>query len=168
MKSYKHIILLLALVLSLSGCGTAKKVPQYATISGTPDLSKYKYVYIHPTTDKTSVSGGVYGGQYGVYGNTSSKSVNPSDIVAGKFIKSGYSVVPDINKALAGQTIIVNIAETGRKQYNILSYSIEMTIQLLDASTYELICNVSAEGMGETEADDVRKAILKCLDAIFR
>lgn len=168
MKSLKHIILLIVCAIGLTGCGAARMVPKYATISNTPDLSKYRYIYIHPTTDKTSVSGGVYGGQYGVYGSTSSKSINPADIVAGRFIKQGFTVVPEIDKAHAAQTIVVNIAETGRKQYTIFAYSIEMTLQLLDASTYDLICNVSAEGLGETETDDVRLAITKCMDAILQ
>lgn len=168
MKAFKHIIVLIVFAIGLTSCGVTKRVPQYATISSTPDLSNYKYVYIHPTTDKTSVSGGVYGGQYGVYGSTTSKSINPADIVAGAFIKKGFTVVPEIDKAHATQTIVINIAETGRKQYTILAYSIEMTLQLMDAYTYDLICNVSAEGMGETETDDVRQAILKCLDAIFK
>ena len=162
MKSCKHIILFLAMALCLLGCG----VPKYATMSGTPSLSKYKYVYITPTSERTSVTGGTYGNQYGVFGSTSSKSINPADVISGAFIKQGFVRLPEIDEDKKPQTIVVNYGESGRKSYG-LAYSIEITIQLLDASTYEVICTTSAEGMGETESDDVRKAILKCLDAIF-
>lgn len=46
-------------------------------------------------------------------------------------------------------------------------YSIEVTLQLLNAQTLELICTSTAEGMGETESDDIRKATIKCVNAIF-
>ena len=54
MKSLRHILILLSMSLALASCG----VPRYATISSKPDLSKYKYVYITPTSEKTSVTGG--------------------------------------------------------------------------------------------------------------
>lgn len=164
MKSLRHILILLSMALGLASCG----VPRYATISSKPDLSKYKYVYITPTSEKTSVTGGTYGNQYGVYGSTSSKSITPSDVIAGYFMKQGFVRIPEINETQKSQTIVVNYGESGRKNYGLGAYSIEVTIQLLDATTYELICSSTAEGMGETETDDVRKATLKCLDAIFQ
>lgn len=163
MKTFKNLLLLFATTFVLASCG----VPRYATLSQKPDLSKYKYVYITPTAEKTSVTGGTYGSQYGVYGSTSSKSITPSDVIAGSFMKQGFVRIPEINDVQKAQTIVVNYGESGRKSYG-LAYSIEVTIQLLDATTYELICSATAEGLGETETDDVRKAILKCLDAIFK
>lgn len=164
MKSLRHILILLSISLALASCG----VPRYATITSKPDLSKYKYVYITPTSEKTSVTGGTYGNQYGVYGSTSSKSITPSDVIAGYFMKQGFVRIPEINETQKSQTIVVNYGESGRKNYGLGAYSIEVTIQLLDATTYELICSSTAEGMGETETDDVRKATIKCLDAIFQ
>lgn len=163
MKSLRHILILLSISLALASCG----VPRYATITSKPDLSKYKYVYITPTSEKTSVTSGTYGNQYGVYESISSKSITPSDVIAGYFMKQGFVRIPEINEIQKSQTIIVNYGESGRKNYG-LGYSIEVTIQLLDATTYELICSSTAEGMGETETDDVRKATIKCLDAIFQ
>ncbi len=149
----------------LVGCGVM--VPKQATVSSKPDLSKYKYVYITSTAEKTSISGKTYGNQYGVYGSTISKSIIPSDVIAGHFMKNGFVRIPEISETQKSQTIVVNYGESGRKNYG-LAYSIEVTIQLLDATTYELICSSTAEGMGETETDDVRKATIKCLDAIFQ
>lgn len=165
MKAFRHIIILLSIAIGFVSC--AVMVPQKANLSSKPDLSKYKYVYITPTSEKTSVTGGTYGNQYGVYGSTSSKSITPSDVIAGYFMKQGFVRIPEINETQKAQTIVVNYGESGRKNYG-LAYSIEVTIQLLDATTYELICSSTAEGMGETETDDVRKATLKCLDAIFQ
>ena len=165
MKTFK-LLLVLTLSLGLVSCGVS--VPKYATLSNKPDLSKYKYVYITPTAEKTSVRGGTYGNQYGVYGSTTSKSITPSDVIAGYFMKQGFVRIPELNDAQKAKTIVVNYGESGRKSYGMGSYSIEVTIQLLDATTYELICSSTAEGMGQTETDDVRKATLKCLDAIFQ
>ncbi len=163
MKTLKRLLIYVSILLGLVCCG----VPRYATISSKPDLSKYKYVYITPTSEKTSVTGETYGNQYGVYGSTSSKSITPSDVIAGYFMKQGFVRIPEINESQKAQTIVVNFGESGRKDY-VLAYSIEVTIQLLDAATYEVICSSTAEGMGETETDDVRIATTKCLDAIFQ
>ena len=166
MKAFRHILILLSISLGLAICGVM--VPQKADLSSKPDLSKYKYVYITPTAEKTSVTGVTYGSQYGVYGSTSSKSLTPSDVIAGYFMKQGFVRIPEINEPQKAQTIVVNYGESGRKNYGLGAYSIEVTIQLLDATTYELICISTAEGMGETETDDMRKATIKCLDAIFQ
>ena len=166
MKAFRHILILLSISLGLASCGV--RVPQKASLSSKPDLSKYKYVYITPTAEKTSVTGVTYGSQYGVYGSTSSKSITPSDVIAGYFMKQGFVRIPELNEPQKAQTIVVNYGESGRKNYGLGAYSIEVTIQLLDATTYELICISTAEGMGATEIDDVRKATIKCLDAIFQ
>ena len=166
MKAFRHILILLSISLGLASCGVM--VPQKADLSSKPDLSKYKYVYITPTAEKTSVTGVTYGSQYGVYGSTSSKSITPSDVIAGYFMKQGFVRIPELNEPQKAQTIVVNYGESGRKNYGLGAYSIEITIQLLDATTYELICSSTAEGMGATETDDVRKATIKCLDAIFQ
>ncbi len=164
MKAAKHFILLLVISLGLTNCG----VPRYASITNKPDLSKYRYVYITPTAERTSVTGGTYGNEYGVFGTTYSKSINPSEIIAGRFMKHGFVMIPEIDAAQKAHTLVVNYGESGRKNRGLGAYSIEVTIQLLDAATYELICSSTAEGMGETEADDIRKATIKCLDAIFQ
>ena len=161
MKAIKPF--LIVLTICLAACG----VPRYATISSTPDLSKFKYVYITQTAEKTSVYGGAFSGIYGIYGITTSESINPSDIIAGSFMKHGFIRVPEITEEQKTQTLIVTFGESGRKGYAFGSYSIEVTIQLLDATTYELICTATAEGMGNTETDDVRLATQKCLDALF-
>ena len=39
-------------------------------------IEMYKYAYISPTKELTSSTGGTYGGQYGIYGSSTTKSVN--------------------------------------------------------------------------------------------
>ena len=164
MKNFKFVILFITILLGLANCG----VPKYASLTNKPDLSKYRYVFITPTAEKASVTGEAFGNQYGLFGSTYSKSIIPSEVIAGSFMKQGFVIVPEILEAQKSQTIIVNYGESGRKNYGLGAYSIEVTIQLLDASSYELICSSTAEGMGETETDDVRKATNKCLNAIFQ
>jgi hypothetical protein len=158
----KKVLFLCLIALSFSGC--ASLLPP--TVTRHSSLDGYKYVYITPTTEKTSVTGGTFGGQYGIYGSTSTHSINPSDIISGHFLKRGYTRLPDIKPELANQTLIVNFGESGRRTVG-LGYSIEVTIQLLSAKTNEVICVGVAEGKGETEADDVRIAIDRCMNEIF-
>lgn len=145
-------------------CGCATLLPP--TITRHSTLDGYKYVYITPTQERTSVTGGTYGGRYGIYGSTSTHSINPSDVISGHFIKRGFTRLPELNPELLEQTLIVNFGETGRRAAG-LGYTIEVTIQLLSAKTNEVICVGVAEGQGETEADDVRIAINRCMDEIF-
>ena len=158
----KKYLLLCLIAIGLSGCATLlpPSVTRHSTLDG------YKYVYITPTSEKTSVTGGTYGGQYGIYGSTSTHSINPTDVISGHFLKRGYTRLPEINPELAEQTLIVNFGESGRRTVG-LGYSIEVTIQLLSAKTNEVVCVGVAEGRGETEADDVRIAINICMDEIF-
>lgn len=127
----------------------------------------YKYVYILDTKELTSSSGGVYGGHYSsVYGATTTKSVNPSDIISGYLLKQGYIRVPELNPTIANETMIVSYGESGRRVAG-LGYAIEVTIQFTTATTHTLIASTTAEGQGETEADDIRIAIYRALDALF-
>ena len=51
--------------------------------------------------------------------------------------------------------------------YRGLGYTIEVTIQFSSAKTNEMICSCTAEGQGETEADDIRQAIRRALTSLF-
>ena len=59
------------------------------TIKNSP-IETFKYIYISPTKILTSTTGGVYGGAYGVFGSTQSKSVNPTDVISGILTKKGF------------------------------------------------------------------------------
>ena len=129
-------------------------------------IEMFKYAYISPTKELTSSTGSTYGGQYGIYGSSTTKSVNPSDIIAGILIQNGFIIVPEIKSELAKETVIVNYGESGRRNRG-FGYTIEVTIQFISADTNQMICSCTAEGQGSTEADDIRQAIKRALDGLF-
>lgn len=149
--------------MALVSCGSLK--PVSVTRNGT--LLGYKYAYINPTSMKiSSESQPIYSnGTYLQYSET--KSTNPSDIISGELIKKGFLIVHDITPDEASQTIVVNYAETGRRNLW-YGYTTEIAIQILSASDNSLLCTGTAEGLGETEADDIRIAIRRCLKEIFK
>ena len=84
-------------------------------------------------------------------------------------MRLGYIQVPEIKPELASQTLIVNYGETGRRNIlgGLLGYTIEITLQFLSAQTLDIVCTSTAEGMGSTEADDIRIAINRALEHVF-
>lgn len=161
MKALKFIALSM-LMLMVSSCASLKPV----TYNGNTSLIGYKYAYITPTSGLSSSSGGVYGNAYGVYGSTISKSINPADVISGILIKNGFTLIPELDDDLKDRTIIINYGETGRRNV-FWGYTIEITLQILSADTLEVLCTTTAEGMGSTEADDIRIAITRAMEAIF-
>ena len=161
MKALKFIALSL-LMLLINSCASLRPV----TYSGNTSLIGYKYAYITPTSGLTSSSGGVYGNAYGVYGSTISKSINPADVISGILMKNGFTLIPELNDDLKDRAIIINYGETGRRNV-FWGYTIEITLQILSADTLEVLCTTTAEGMGSTEADDIRIAITRAMEAIF-
>lgn len=158
-----NLIISFILTLLISGCASMR--PPIVNTYNNDDIFNYRYFYVSPTGDYTS-SSGVYGNQYGVYGGTT-KSTNPSSIISGMLFKNGFIQVNEVNPDNAKETMIVNFGETGRRNVN-LGYSIEVTIQFISAATQRPICSCTAEGQGETEADDVRKAIQRALEPLFK
>lgn len=161
MKLTKIIVLAL-MPLVFASCESLQPV----RVTRNASLDNYTYFYITPTETKTGSSGGVYGNGYGVYGSSKSKSTNPADIISGYLIKRGMVRLPEVKDNLADKTMIINYGETGRRSMG-LGYTIEITLQLLSAKTSEVICVVTGEGQGETEADDIRIAIYRCLEELY-
>lgn len=162
MKIIKNLSLVICTILLMNGC-TPLRMP---VIVRNAPIETYKYVYIYPTNEITSGTGDIYGGQNNIYGYVTTKSVNPRDIIAGILIKEGYVILPELKPELANETLIVNYGESGRR-INLIGYTIEVTIQFISAKNNEMICSCTAEGQGETEADDIRKAIKRALSALF-
>lgn len=162
MISLKRFLLSICGILLMSACAplrlpvVVKKAP----------VEKFKYAYIIPTTGLTSSTGSTYGGPYGIYGSSTTKSVNPSDVITGILIQKGYVILPELKPELARETLIVNYGESGRRNRG-LGYTIEVTIQFISAENSEMICSCTAEGQGLTEADDIRQAIQRALDGLF-
>ena len=163
MKKIVSRIICIILVFASSGCG----VSQYASIQRKTSLDGYKYFYTIHTSQLSSGSGFVSGGQYGAFGGSSSKSVNPSDVISGYMMKQGFIRLEALDEQMLNETLIIAYGESGRHFLG-LGYAIEVTLQFLDASSNTIVLTSTAAGMGETEADDIRKATLNCLDNIFK
>lgn len=162
-RAIKILILAFAMPM-LYACGTLKD----PVVVKNSSISDYKYVYITPTKELSSSTSGAYMGQNGVmYGSTESKSVNPSDVIAGALIKKGFIIIPELSPELQNKTLIANYGESGRRKKG-LGYTIEVTIQFISAKSYETVCSCTAEGQGSTEADDIRIAINRAMSALFK
>lgn len=157
MNTTKFLGILISSILVFS-CAPLKP----ATVIKNGSAENYKFIYISPTNSLSSSSGATYGGQY----YSSSKSVNPADVITGILTKEGFIRLPELKSELTSETLIVNYGESGRRNRG-LGYTIEVTMQLVSAKSNELISSCSAEGQGETEADDIRQAITRCLSALL-
>ena len=130
-------------------------------------IETFKYAYIPTTQGLASSTGETFGGKYGIYGFSTTKSVNPSDIISGVLIKEGFIILPELKSELSHETLIVNYGEGGRRNIGLFSYATEVTIQFISAETKQMICTCTAEGQGSTEADDIRQAIRRALSSLF-
>ena len=138
MKTIKFLVI--ALGLFAIGCSPLRQV----TVVKNDKIEDYTYFYISPTKSLTSSLGGVYGGNYGIYGSTTSKSVKPSDVISGILLKEGFLQIPELKPELTDNTLIVNYGESGRRKRG-LGYTIEVTIQFLSAKTNTIVCSCTGE-----------------------
>lgn len=164
MKKIQFLTIILACLL-INSCAVLRT----PTVIKNEPLDKYKYFYISPTQSFSSSTGGMYGNNYGVYGSTSSKSINPGDVISGNLTKKGYVRLVELKPELIEETLIVNYGESGRRNVagGLGGYTIEVTIQFISAKTNKLICSCTAEGQGSTEVDDIRIAINRCLSNLL-
>ncbi|KZS39482.1 hypothetical protein AWE51_12150 [Aquimarina aggregata] len=154
-----QIVTLFVLCLAIISCASLK--PATAIKNG--EIKDYKYVYISQTKSLTSSTGASINGQY----YSTSKSVNPRDVITGILAKQGYILIPELKDDISRKTLIINYGESGRRNTGLGGYTIEVTIQFISSTTNSLICSCTAEGQGSTEADDIREAITRCLNKII-
>jgi len=157
---------LIVVVLSflITGCAIKKEpiIKKYTKID------KYQFVVI-PTTDNiSSSSGGIYGNQYGIYGSSESKKLNPSSVIEGLLLKKGFTSISKTTSNIIDKTLIVKYGESGRRDVagGLGGYTLEVTIKFISAKTQEPVFMCTAEGQGETEVDDIRDAITRCLSGL--
>ena len=141
----------------------------YACVSLNPPTSiqnqsieNFKYIFLSTTNSLTSSTGLTISGQF----YSTSKSINPSDVITGILTKNGFIRLTELNADLLDQTLIVNYGESGKRSTG-LGYTIEVTIQFVSAKSNTLVASCTAEGQGETEADDIRQAITRCLSDLI-
>ena len=158
-------LLLFFAALALTACGALKPT----TCSVQPTFYKYRYVYIMPTGSVTG-STGVYTSYVDdrVYGGVT-RTANPSDMMSGYLMQKGLTILPQLDEAKKAEILVLSYGETDRRDVGLLwlSTSTGIIIQFRDALTNDLIASAEAEDYGSTEADNVRYAIRKALDAIF-
>ena len=156
---FNRIITLIIFCLTIIGCASLK--PATAIKNG--EIKDYKYVYISQTKSLTSSTGTSINGQY----YSTSKSVNPRDVITGILAKQGYILIPELKDEISSETLIINYGESGRRSTGLGGYTIEVTIQFISSTSNSLVCSCTAEGQGSTEADDIREAITRCLHKII-
>lgn len=138
----------------IGGCATLKEVKRFH------DMNGYKYAIIPQTASHTSGSGGIsYDVGFGMVASGAvAKSVNPGEVIAGILMKKGYIVVDKSDRDGAF------LVKYGQGDSRMLGEILEITIQMLDSKTHEPLFICTAEGkMGDTETDNIRKAIARCL-----
>lgn len=141
-----------------TGCTTLRP----ATVVKNDNISNYQYLIINGTTSLTSGTGGFVNGVY----YSESKSVNPRDVISGYMAKKGFIILPELDNELLDKTLLVTYGESGRREV-FWGYTTEVTIQFISPVTKQLSFSSTAEGIGSTEADDIKKAITRALDALF-
>lgn len=153
MKTLKTIMSIIATII-LASCSSlqAPVIVRKAPIDG------YKYVFITPTKEVVISQGGVYGGEFGVYGNTRSEKFSPSDIISGELMKKGFILLPELNSEFNEKTLIVNYGKS----------STDVTIQFVSADSHELVCSCTAAGEGLTEVDCIKSAITRAFSELFK
>lgn len=160
LKTLLQLILCTALLL---GCATT--LLREPKISRNGDVGSYRFVVLPNTSKLSSGSGGVYGNQYGVYGSSSSKEIDPANVIEGILLKKGLISIDPVKPEHEDTTLLVKYGESGRRTV-VLGYALEVTIMMLSASNHEVIYSCTAEGIGSTEVDDIRQAIHRCLSGI--
>ena len=157
---YKGFAFLLVSLSAFSSCVTLRP----ATVALKNDISRYTRAYIPSTQIVHGTTAIVVSGMTLPY----SQSVNPRDVIAGMLAKRGYIILNKLDERLLQETIIVNYGESDRRNIGLGGYTIEVTLQFTSAATGELLCTTTAEGCGSTEAADVKQAVTRALEALFR
>lgn len=138
------------------------------SISRNGSLDGYRYFYVTPTAERSSINGDTWGNRNHTYGTTTSSSVNPADLIAGLLMGRGYVRVHEVKKEDAAQTMIINFGDGNMREGGFFEeHAIEVTIQILNGQTNDLIVVCKAEEKANNEAKATRFAIEKAINEIF-
>ncbi len=142
--------IIVTIFLLLSGCAT-KLIPPTQHLS--KSISSYKYVVIPEYKDIVYIN------------SSAAKEMSPDDLIEGILLKKGIFRIRTQDSNNKNNLLIAKFATSGKREV-MLGYTMEVTIALLDARSLEVVYTCTAEGMGATEVDDVREAIIRCLSGI--
>lgn len=161
-KTYSFLLLCVGALMFTSCLSIAP-----TSISRNGSLDGYRYFYVTPTAERSSVTGSTWGNRGNTYGSTSSNSVNPADYIAGYLMSRGYVRVPEVKKENAAQTMVINYGEGNNREGVFKVRAIAVTIQILNGQTNDLVCVCKSEEKASDEAKATREAIDKALNEIF-
>lgn len=166
----KKILSLLLLASVLVACSTTYQLMK-TKVQIHPDFEQYKYVYIIPTAPIVygETKGHISNGEGSVSGSTNSLTV--SDVILGKMMNRGYVILPELQDEFLSKTLVISCGNTGMRELDYGVYATEMTIQLRDAKTSELIASSKAEAEVDTKPNapviGTSTALNKALNALF-
>lgn len=149
----------------IAGCATVLRDP---VVRKNEPINQYRYALVSKTAGLSASSGAVYGDRAGIFGSSSSKTLSPGAVIEGILLKKGLMTVDEVHPESIDKTLLVRYGESGRRDINggMGGYTLEVTIVLVSAKTSNIVYSCSAEGQGETEADDIRQAISRCLSSL--
>lgn len=155
------ILKFICLLLSIFLYSCALKPVQ---VTKNTDFKQYRYAYINSSNTVTSVSSYT---DYNSHSHSYSQHVNPSEYIAGFLMKNDILIINQIKQPK--KTLIVNYGQSGKRNIagGLFGYTLEVTIQFIDASSHNLIAKCSAEGFGSSEVEDIRQAIGRCLQSLM-
>ncbi len=163
MKKIYSLLFLCVGVLLFASCLSVAPT----SISRNGSLEGYRYFYVTPTAERTSIKGDTWGNKNGTYGSTTSNSVNPADLIAGYLMGRGYVRVPEVKAENADQTMVINYGDGNNREGFWSERAITVTMQILNGKTNDLIVVCKAEEKGGDEAVATRLAIEKAMNEIF-
>ncbi len=172
MNPERRFVVLLFTLAFVSGCMSLQD-PTY--VQNKEILGNYKYVYIPDISSKSSSSSSAVGWSNPDYGSSITnlnylstgvaKEISPHLEIEGYLLKKGIVRIDEINEKNINDTFIVRYGNSGRRD-GFWGYALEVTIAFIKPESNEILFMCTAEGIGETETDDIRNAISNCLAGV--
>ena len=159
-------------ILSLSIAGCAVSVPKMnePSFARSGDVSAYSFVVIEQgPTMRASIAQADES-----RAAAQSREFNPTQLMEGVFLKKGLVRVTSVPDSSRNNTLIAKWGVSGSRDFVIgnawkgyaRAYSQEVTISLISATDLRPVFSCTGEGMGVTELDDIRQAIVSCLSGL--
>ena len=151
MKKPVYLAICVVIMLTLISCAVKY---QPVSVSQRQSFNNYQYVFVDP---------------YSSHGTYSSLGC---DMLEGLLMKKGFVVLSynqylNLSPSMARSTMIVRYGAGRNRSVGFGGYTTNVTLQFLSAVTNDLICICTAEGMGETEWNDVQVALNRCIQRLF-
>lgn len=172
MNPARRFAVSLFLLAFISGCMSLQD-PTY--VQNKDIIGNYKYAYIPEISNKTSSSSSAVGWSNPYSGENSfnlnyvatgvAKDMSPHLEIEGFLLKKGIVRIDKINEENINDTFIVRYGNSGRRD-GFWGYALEVTIAFIEPESNEILFMCTAEGIGETETDDIRYAISNCLAGV--